>query len=60
MKRMHKCLTFKCEDLAFFERERIHIQTFLVSLFSTTSDGEKRSMPAIPKILQIYKNIAEQ
>lgn len=53
MKRMHKCLTFKCEDLAFFERERIHIQTFLVSLFSTTSDGEKRSMPAIPKILQI-------
>jgi len=51
----NKLLTFKCLDLAFLEKERIHIQTFRVSLFSTTSDGEKRSMPVNPKILQIYK-----
>ena len=55
---MHICvffLTFNCLDLALFERERIHIQTFRVSLFSTASDGEKRSMPFNPKILHIYK-----
>lgn len=51
----NKLHTLKCLDLAFLEKERTHIQTFRVSLFSTTSDGEKMSMPVNPKILHIYK-----
>jgi len=46
-------LTFIFIDLDFLENERIHIQTFRVFLLSTTSDGEKRSTPVNPKILQI-------
>lgn len=46
-------LTFIFTDLDFLENDRIHIQTFLVFLLSTTSDGEKRSTPVNPKILQI-------
>lgn len=47
-------LTFIFTDLDFLEKDRIHIQTFRVFLPSTTSDGEKRSTPVNPRILQIY------
>lgn len=48
-------LTLKFFNLAFFERERIHIQTLRVSLFSTTSDGENKSTPVNWRIWQICK-----
>lgn len=57
MNHMENFHTFKCFNLAFFERARTHIQTLRVSLFSTTSDGEKRSTPVNPRILHICEHV---
>lgn len=46
-------LTLKPFDRAFFEKERTHILTLRKSLFSTTSDGENKSIPVNPRIWQI-------
>lgn len=43
-------LTSKFLDRALIERERIHMQTRRISLLSTTSEGENKSIPVNPRI----------
>lgn len=51
-----KIFTFNCLERALFESALKQMQTFRMFFFSTTSDGEKRSIPFNPSILHICQS----